>query len=115
LVTDRTVINLGQVRLLKTQALSADCSTAPTAYVTTDLKAKPGECVYYRIVATNEGNADAKSVTITDMVPSYTVLQAGSIKPAEATASNGQISYAVGTLTPASSATLDFAVKVETK
>lgn len=115
LVTDRTVINLGQVRLLKTQALSADCTTAPTTYVTTDLKAKPGECVYYRIVATNEGNAEAKNVTLTDMVPSYTVLQAGSIKPAAATESNGQISYAVGTLTPAASATLDFAVKVQNK
>ena len=113
LITDRTVINLGQVRLVKSQALSADCTTVPSTFVTTNLKAKPGTCVYYRIVATNDGNANAENVVLTDMVPSYTVLQSGSIKPAEAKEANGQISYAAGTLTPAASVTLEFSVKVD--
>lgn len=112
LVTDRTVINLGQVRLVKTQAVS-DCTTAPTNYGMTDLQAKPGQCVYYKIVATNDGNANATNVVIADMVPSYTKLYSGSLKPAAATETNGQVSYTVNTLTPAATATLEFAVKVD--
>ncbi len=112
IVTDRTVINLGQVRLVKTQAV-AECATVPTVYGTTDLQAKPGQCVYYKIVATNDGNANATNVVIADMVPSYTQLYSGSLKPAAATQTNGQVSYTVNTLTPATSATLEFAVKVD--
>ena len=111
-VTDRTIINLGQVRLVKTQGLSANCSDQPTAYVSTNLAAKPGQCVYYKIVASNDGNANATNVVISDTVPSYTKLY-GTVEPTGATQSNGQISYNVGMLTPAASATLKFAVKVD--
>lgn len=113
LITDRTIINLGQVRLEKSQAVSTDCSTVPSTFVTTDLKAQPGTCVYYRITATNVGSANAENVVLSDMVPSYTVLQSGSIKPTTATESNGKVSYAAGILTPATSVTLEFAVKVD--
>ncbi|MCK4107948.1 DUF11 domain-containing protein [Acinetobacter radioresistens] len=112
IVTDRTVINLGQIRLVKTQAV-ADCTTTPTVYGTTDLQAKPGQCVYYKIVATNDGNASATNIVISDMVPSYTKLFTGSLKPASAIQTNGQVRYTVNTLTPATSATLEFAVKID--
>lgn len=114
LITDRTVINLGQVRLVKSQAVSA-CGTAPTtvAYVTTNLAAKPGECVYYKIEATNDGNVNATNIVISDTVPSYTAIHSGSVDPTGATESGGKISYTVPTLTPATTATLKFAVKVD--
>jgi len=50
---------------------------------------------------------------ISDMVPSYTKLFSGSLKPSSATQTNGQVSYTVNTLTPATSATLEFAVKID--
>ncbi|MDD2940605.1 MAG: hypothetical protein PHW49_07720, partial [Acinetobacter harbinensis] len=112
-ITDRTVINLGSVRLVKTQGLSANCTDQPTAYVSTNLAAKPGQCVYYKIVASNDGNADATNVVISDTVPNYTQLYTGSLKPAQATELKGQISYNADRLTPAASATLEFAVKVD--
>ncbi|MQW92009.1 DUF11 domain-containing protein [Acinetobacter sp. dk771] len=114
-ITDRTVVTLGQVRLTKTQGLSADCTTAPTTYVTTDLKAEPGQCVFYKITAANDGNEDAKTIVISDSVPSYTTLQPGSLKPTEAKESNGQISYTVDLLKPAESVDLQFGVKVDTE
>ncbi|CAM3031750.1 DUF11 domain-containing protein [Acinetobacter celticus] len=113
LITDRTVINLGQVRLTKSQAVSA-CGTAPTTYVTTNLTAKPGECVYYKIDAINDGNVNASDVVISDTVPSYTTIYQGSVKPNPgASESGGKVSYTVSTLTPAATATLEFAVKVD--
>lgn len=116
-ITDRTVINLGQVRLVKTQALSAKCESVPTAYAETKLDAKPGDCVYYKIVASNDGNADAENVVITDMVPSYTAYLTGSADPAAAAPATGtkELKYAVGTLTPAATAELKFAVQVDSQ
>lgn len=126
-VTDLTTINLGQVRLSKTQAVVAACDAdvptkplvvaADSAYTTANLKAKPGECIYYRVTAVNDGNEDAKDVNIADMVPSYTTYVANSIKPTTGTtaptATNNEVRYNIGTLTPAATATLEFAVKVD--
>ncbi|RKG40255.1 MULTISPECIES: DUF11 domain-containing protein [Acinetobacter] len=118
-ITDLTTINLGQVRLSKTQALATACGTVPanTAFVTSNIKAKPGECVYYRVTAVNDGNQNATAVKISDMVPSYTTYVANSIKPTtgttEPTTTSKEVRYDVGTLTPAATATLEFAVKVD--
>lgn len=118
-ITDLTTINLGQVRLSKTQALATVCGTVPanTAFVTSNIKAKPGECVYYRVTAVNDGNQNATAVKISDMVPSYTTYVANSIKPTtgttEPTTTSNEVRYDVGTLTPAATATLEFAVKVD--
>ncbi|UBQ37871.1 DUF11 domain-containing protein [Acinetobacter johnsonii] len=117
-VTDLTTINLGQVRLLKTQALGS-CTTAPTTgFDATNVSAKPGECVYYRVTASNDGNVNATAVVISDMVPSYTTYLSGSIKPATTattapTTTSKEVKYTVGTLTPSESATLEFGVKVD--
>ena len=117
-VTDLTTINLGQVRLLKTQALGS-CTAAPTTgFDATNVFAKPGECVYYRVTASNDGNVNATNVVISDMVPSYTTYLSGSIKPATTvttapTTTSKEVKYTVGTLTPSESATLEFGVKVD--
>ena len=122
-VTDLTTINLGQVRLEKTQALAAGCTATPTAtdYKITDLSAKPGDCVYYKIVAKNEGNVAATSVVINDKVPSYTTFITGSLKtthsanptPNAGTINNGSIIYDVGTLGGSQNATLEFGVELD--
>ena len=75
--TDLTTVTEGQVRLVKDQAL-VDCTTGTgtASYTQTTVSAKPGECVKYRITATNEGNANVKNLVISDNTPSYTTLMA---------------------------------------
>ena len=73
--TDLTTVTEGQVRLVKDQAL-VDCSTGTGTYTQNTVSAKPGECVKYRITATNEGNATVTNVVISDNTPSYTTLKA---------------------------------------
>lgn len=119
-ITDRTVINLGSVRLEKFQ-FAADCTATPAdADYTVNLQnAKPGQCVFYKVTATNQGNADATAVVINDAVPAYTKYKGGSVarEPAAQgtapTEANGNVNYNVGTLTPSASATLKFAVTVD--
>lgn len=119
-ITDRTVINLGSVRLEKFQ-FAADCTATPAdADYTVNLQnAKPGQCVFYKVTATNQGNADATAVAINDAVPAYTKYKGGSVarEPAAQgtapTEANGNVNYNVGTLTPGASATLKFAVTVD--
>ncbi|MGA8882290.1 MAG: hypothetical protein WB445_01505 [Acinetobacter sp.] len=119
-ITDRTVINLGSVRLEKFQ-FAADCTATPAdADYTVNLQnAKPGQCVFYKVTATNQGNADATAVVINDAVPAYTIYKNGSIarnpltQGDAPTESGGNVNYKVGTLTPGTSATLKFAVTVD--
>ena len=119
-ITDRTVINLGSVRLEKFQ-FAADCTATPAdADYTVNLQnAKPGQCVFYKVTATNQGNADATAVAINDAVPAYTKYKGGSVarEPAAQgtapTEANGNVNYNVGTLTPGAFATLKFAVTVD--
>ncbi|MEG2433197.1 MAG: hypothetical protein RSB25_16270, partial [Acinetobacter sp.] len=74
-VTDKTTVNIGQVRLEKLQALDADCNGAEEGgFGTSTLQAKPGACIIYQIKAVNDGNQAVTDVEITDAVPSYTTL-----------------------------------------
>lgn len=76
--TDLTTVTAGQVRLVKDQYLAncADGTAISGTYTQATVSAKPGECVRYRIVATNEGNATVTNVVISDNTPSYTTLKA---------------------------------------
>ena len=125
-ITDlTTVIEEGLVTLVKSQAVSSDCTTVPSVFGVSETKAKPGECVYYRIVATNQSKSDANNVTIYDAVPTYTKYLAGSAKGTEngtaATADavklnteKTQVSYKLDNKLPTTkTATLEFAVKVD--
>ena len=119
-VTDKTTVNIGQVRLEKTQALDADCSNgADGAFGTSSIEAKPGACIVYRIKATNEGNGAVTKVVITDVVPNYTTLgtsPAAKLIPgsvADVTTTNGQLKSKEFDLTPLESVTMEFSVKVD--
>lgn len=102
--TDLTTVTSGQVRLVKEQSL-ADCSTgAAGTYTQNAVFAKPGECVKYRITATNEGNADVTNVVISDATPAYTTLKV--IASASPVATNATLSTSTAALTDGSTGTI---------
>lgn len=122
--TDLTTVTEGQVRLVKDQAV-VNCTTGTGGtYAQTTVSAKPGECVKYRIVATNEGNATVTNVVISDNTPSYTTLKAISgVSPLATSATlqntssyvdgyTGTVSAEQSPLAPNASATLEFVIKV---
>lgn len=79
--TDTTTVRFGQVRLDKTQALDKNCDgdaldADEVAFTLVGLSAKPGECIIYRIVATNEGSQPVTNVVINDATPTYTTISA---------------------------------------
>lgn len=128
--TDLTTVTAGQVRLVKDQYL-ANCADGTAingtgTYTQATVSAKPGECVRYRIVATNEGNATVTNVVISDNTPSYTTLKAitevGTESPKATNATLGGISAdgATGTvsatqltLAPNATSSLEFVIKVD--
>lgn len=124
--TDLTTVTNGQVRLVKEQSL-ANCSSgaATGAYTQNTVSAKPGDCVKYKITATNEGNADVTNVVISDATPAYTTLKV--IASASPLATNASLSTSTTALTdgstgtvaaektplvPNTSAVLEFVIKV---
>lgn len=121
--TDLTTVTEGQVRLVKDQTL-VDCTTgAGATYTQNTVSAKPGECVKYRIVATNEGNATVTNVVISDNTPSYTTLKAISGVSPKATnatlggisadGATGTVSAAQASFAPNATASLEFVIKVD--
>lgn len=122
--TDLTTVTEGQVRLVKDQALVSCTTGLGGTYAQTTVSAKPGECVKYRIVATNEGNATVTNVVISDNTPSYTTLKAiTSVSPLATSATlqntasyvdgyTGTVSAEQSPLAPNASATLEFVIKV---
>jgi uncharacterized repeat protein (TIGR01451 family) len=102
--TDLTTVTSGQVRLVKEQSL-ANCSTGVAGtYTQNTVSAKPGECVKYRITATNEGNADVTNVVISDATPAYTTLKV--IASASPVATNATLSTSTAALTDGSTGTI---------
>ena len=116
--TDLTTVNDGQIRLVKEQALDADCDgTADTSFTQNNLSAKPGTCVVYRITATNEGNVPVTTVKINDTVPTYTTLVSGSQSnnntSGTVTVNGVAITNSVASLSGNTSAQLQFTVKID--
>ncbi|MDB5869039.1 MAG: conserved repeat domain protein [Polaromonas sp.] len=125
--TDTSTVITGQIRLVKTQGLNAVCdATVPTLSAAPILAAKPGECIVYRVVATNEGAAPVGNLAINDAVPAYTSLT-GATQPAVQCTSTGisgtAVTYAstaiavscgsaANSVIPGGSATLTFSVKI---
>lgn len=121
-IVDTTTVTAGQIRLVKTQALDANCDgiELPASYGQGAISAQPGQCVVYRIVATNEGNAAVTNVVITDATPAFTTIDtvatttAGTIAaPVLAVGDTGTVTNNVGSLAPAATARLDFGVKID--
>jgi uncharacterized repeat protein (TIGR01451 family) len=127
---DSSTVIAGDLRLLKEQALDAACDGTPdTAFSQADIAAaKPGQCIVYRITATNQGSADVTSVKISDATPSYTYYVAPGTAAASATINGvaagtvaappagnpGTVSVDLGStpLTPGQSVVVTFVVKI---
>lgn len=133
-VLDVTTVTAGQIRLVKTQALDHDCdgtlssgTATPAAYTQGVIEAQPGQCVVYRIVATNEGNAAVTNVVVTDATPAFTTINRRSLPTpvdvvvnpaangftAPLNGTTGTVRYDVGSLAPAATAQLDFGVQID--
>jgi trimeric autotransporter adhesin len=135
--TDITTVISGVLNLAKDQALDAACDGTPdTAYGNGTITARPGQCVRYRITATNSGTANVTSVVLSDSTPANTLYNTGgTCFPAGAPGSFGAattvgtvattpagaaanctasvtVSATVGSLTPSQSAVLTFGVQV---
>jgi trimeric autotransporter adhesin len=120
---DQTTVIAGELRLLKEQALDANCDGVPDAgYVQSNITtgAVPGACIIYRITATNAGTSNITSVVVSDATPAFTVYR--NVPPASTTVGTisappdgtaGTISATVGTLTPGQSAVIIFAMKIQ--
>ncbi len=125
--TDITAVITGQIRVLKTQAADATCDgVADTAFAATSLQMKPGQCIVYQVVATNEGIVPVTNIAINDALPAYTTLSVkqptsqcaptgvtGAVPLAFAsTATAVSCGSSANTVAPGGTATLTFAVQI---
>lgn len=125
--TDITAVITGQIRVLKTQAADATCDGVADApgFAATSLQLKPGQCIVYQVVATNEGVVPVTNIAINDALPAYTVLSAkqpalqceapgiGGTTPVFAsTATAVSCGSAANTVAPGGKVTLTFAVQI---
>ncbi|WP_175950756.1 DUF11 domain-containing protein [Burkholderia sp. BCC0405] len=129
--TDLTTVITGQIRVVKTQALVQACDrlTLVGSFTANTLTAKPGDCIVYQVVATNQGTAPVSNLSINDAIPAYTTLNgmqptssllcsSTGISPAltgsNFTSSSTSVSCGstANTVQPGGSATLMFVVKV---
>jgi len=129
--TDTTNVIGGQIRLDKNQALDKNCDgdsadAGEQAYTTANINALPGECIMYRIIATNEGVSPVTTITINDSTPAFTSLSVGPA-PAVVTsgagvvattgistnAATGALGATVSTLSGGQTATFTFSVKID--
>jgi uncharacterized repeat protein (TIGR01451 family) len=139
--TDITNVVTGDVRLEKTQALDKKCDGVYTVadgdvdYQRTPLTGKPGECILYKVVATNQGLTNITNLVVSDTTPPYTgyaiptswVCGTGAAKnlplaptvtgvPAGVDGSqNITETCAITPLVPGATTTLDMAVKINEK
>lgn len=107
--TDTTTVVDGQVRLIKEQALDANCDGTPEgaftqAQITTG--AIPGACLRYRVIATNQGVVPNDCVVITDSTPNFTAIESSTAPAASFTGGAGvTASGAITVSAPADGAT----------
>ncbi len=124
-VTDTTTVIAGQVRLVKEQALDANCDgIADTAFSQANIAAGaiPGACIRYRITATNDGAASVSTLVVSDSTPANTVYNNGGGTAAAATnvgtitapanGTTGTVQATIGTLAPSQSAVVTFGVRI---
>ncbi|KJZ20227.1 DUF11 domain-containing protein [Loktanella sp. S4079] len=122
-VEDRIVVVSGDVTLVKTQAIDPTCTGAVGAFSKDRQDVEPGQCIRYRVEASNTGTAPVANVEIKDIVPAYTTFENcgggcdAAVTPVATstvtTATAPNISSTHGTVEPGSFATLEFTVKVD--
>ena len=118
--TDSTTVIAGNLTLAKAQSLDAACAgpTGSTVYTSSNLNAKPGECVLYQITVTNVGSADATAVVVSDVTPTYTKLKNTAVTSpgtvtGPAVGAVGAVTATIGTLTSSQSAVVTFGVQID--
>lgn len=127
--TDTSTVVTGQMRVQKFQALDTTCAGAITPTLSAPLVAKPGECIIYRIEATNQGAAPVTNLSVNDALPAYTSLAAvqpgspatqctstgitGTAPVYAVTGSAVSCGSAANTVAPGGQAVLTFRVKVD--
>ncbi len=122
IATDATTVITGNIVVLKEQAIDANCDGTPEAaysVATITTGAIPGNCIRYRITATNNGSGSVTNLVVSDATPANTTYSGAA--PASATAgtvaapapgATGSISTTVGTLTPSAQVVLFFGVRI---
>ncbi len=80
-VTDQTSVINGQVRLTKMVGVDAACDgTVDSGFAEVQTAGvAPGECAIWRVVAENQGAANAENVTITDAVTAFSTYEVNSL------------------------------------
>ena len=120
--TDLTTVVGTQLRLEKTQWLdtTALCNGTPSYSSVPIAGAKPGDCIRYRIIATNDGATTVTGVVVTDTTPANTTYHDGVLAATlpgsittPANGATGLISATVGALTPGQFATITFSVRID--
>ena len=103
---DVSTVVTGQIRVVKTQAVDANCDgVADGAFAATLITAAPGQCVIYKVIATNEGTAPITNLSINDAVPPYTTL-AGTQPAAQCVKSAGVTGIPPGYVGPGGASTV---------
>ena len=118
--TDLTTVINSNVVVSKRQALDANANGAlgdPSdgTLASTDINAEPGQGIFYEVVVSNQGTDPISQVTLDDAVPSFTSLITGSESTTKGTITitSGVLNVDVGQLNPGESATLTFAVEID--
>jgi uncharacterized repeat protein (TIGR01451 family) len=128
--TDGTSVTDGLVLMKEQATLGTNCAAPIGTYSSAPIAAgaatRPGQCIAYRITATNTTAANITSVVINDNVPANTSLYVtapcgnpattvgGITTPAvPANGFTGTISADVGPLTPSQSAVVTFCVRID--
>ncbi|MDI3381560.1 beta strand repeat-containing protein [Xenophilus aerolatus] len=95
--TDLSTVVTGQIRVVKTQGPDTNCDgnvDPPASLSAAPLSLKPGQCIVYQVVATNQGTAPVSNLSINDALPAYTSLT-GATQPAVQCSSLGMTGTAV--------------------
>lgn len=128
-VTDTTTISTGDISLDKTQAVDNDCDgTADGAFTDATVQAEPGECVIYRLAASNTGSITVANAETNDPLPQYTAYTTCGGSCAASADQGGTVTSTLndgdttGTVTaewasigPSQTVTLQFAVRLTTQ
>ena len=119
----QSIVNPAQITGNETETSTANNSASVTTPVTPqfDLSIEksttatagiPGQQLSYTMVVTNAGPSTATSVQITDTLPAGVTFVSGAVGSTSATVSGNQVTYAVGTLAPGTSATATLTVMI---
>ena len=121
-VVDTTNVMTAQIRLLRNRGLDAKCDgVVDLAFSATQIQVKPGECVIYRVQASNQGVDEVTNVIMNDSTPAFStyvdIKETPVCTPAQATTpangGTGPVTCNVGELKPGAKATMQFNVKLD--